>query len=374
MSIDTFANFDLLILREGARYQAHVVASPVGEAETQFDLPFTVAELRAFTWLSGRATRQLRLTGSTPEPPLGVREFGSRLYAACFGGAVGQCLVRSLDKTRQDGQGLRIRLRLNSVPELADLPWEYLYAAGPHAGFLALSAASPIVRYPELPQSTTPLHVQPPLGILAVVADPQDVPKLDVEREWRLLSAALAPLQSRQLLRLERLEQPTIGALQRRLGQAGSDVHVLHFIGHGAYDEERAAGGLYLEDEERNHRFVVADDLAVLLHDHAALRFVFLNACEGARSSDTGSLCRRCADAAAARHPGRAGHAVPRERRRGHGACPRLLPGPGRRPARGRGRGGGAQGHQGCGQRPGVGHARALQPLGRQPAARAAPG
>jgi hypothetical protein len=220
------------------------------------------------------------------EPILSARAFGSRLYESVFAGVVGQCLVRCLDISRGAGQGLRIRLHLNDVPELADLPWEFLYATGPHPGFLALSAFTPVVRYLELAQAGAILPVAPPLRILAVVADPQDLPRLDVEREWQLLCAALEPMQGRRLLELERLERPTLHALQQRLRQPERDVHVLHFIGHGVYDTAQAEGGICLEDAGHNHDFVVADDLAALLRDHIPLRFVFLNACEGARSSD----------------------------------------------------------------------------------------
>lgn len=286
MTIETYADFDLLILPHGEGYQARVIQSPVGEAQAYFDLHFSTADLRRLTWLPSRAKRHLRLVEGVAEPPMSARAFGSQLYAAVFDGAIGQCLVRCLDVTRAARQGLRIRLRLNDVPELADLPWEYLFATGPHEGFLALSDFTPVVRYLELPQARDVLPVTPPLRILAVVADPQDLPRLEVEQEWQLLCAALEPLQNRHLLHLERMERPTLRALQDRLRQPMRDIHILHFIGHGAYEPVQAEGGIYLEDDDHNHNFVVADDLATLLHDHPPLRFVFLNACEGARSSD----------------------------------------------------------------------------------------
>jgi hypothetical protein len=284
MAIDDYADFDLLILPIDNGYQARVTQSPVGQATNSFTLPFAQDELRRFFWVAGVALRKLRLVAETPPAPLTPQQFGQRLFDAVFAGQVGQCFVRSLDAAERDGKGLRIRLRLNDAPELASLPWEYLYAPAPRPGFLALSDTTPIVRYLELQQTEQALKVLPPLRVLAVVSNPQDVTPLDVEQEWTRLHDALADLQSRQLVELERLDPPTPVALQRRLraGDAGA-LHILHFIGHGAYDEERKLGGLYFENEERRRHFLAAQDLAILLQDHDTLRLLFLNACEGAR-------------------------------------------------------------------------------------------
>ena len=226
-------------------------------------------------------------SGALPEgeggaPALDARDFGQRLYAATFAGAVGTCLRRSLDKTQAQGQGLRIRLRLDQgVPELADLPWEYLFPADLNR-FLALSDETPLVRYLEVAEGVQPLRVTPPLTLLAIIANPSDVPPLAVEEEWRRLQTALAELQARRVIRLERLNPATWPALQARLRQG--DVHILHFVGHGLFDSNAGTGGLIFEDAAGRADEVSAETLAMLLHDHAALRLIFLNACEGARS------------------------------------------------------------------------------------------
>lgn len=284
MTFDDYAIFDLLVQRAGEQtYQARVVGSLAGQGQiVTFTLPFSQDELRRFLAQSGVAYRKLRLVPEAANPPMTARQFGERLYAAVFAGRVGECFVRSLDSARATGRGLRLCLRLNDVPELAALPWEYLYAPDPAPGFLALSSATPIVRFPELGIEETPLQVTPPLGMLAVVSNPQDVRPLDVEQEYTRLAAALADLQSRGLLRLERLGQPTPDALQARL-RSGPDVHIVHFMGHGDFDEQGQVGGLYFENEAGAAHLLTAENLAILLRDHHALRLVFLNACEGAR-------------------------------------------------------------------------------------------
>ena len=220
--------------------------------------------------------------------PFRPRGFGQRLYAAVFAGGVGVCLRRSLDKAQAQNQGLRIRLRLDpGVPALAELPWEYLFATDLDR-FLALSDATPMVRYLEVAEGVQPLQVTPPLTLLAIIANPSDVPPLAVEEEWRRLQTALADLQARRLIRLERLNPATWPALQARLRQG--DVHILHFVGHGGFDAADSTGGLIFEDAAGHADEVSAETLAMLLHDHAALRLIFLNACEGARSGRSDSF------------------------------------------------------------------------------------
>ena len=92
----------------------------------------------------------------------------------------------------------------------------------------------------------------------------------------------MEPLEARGLLQVERLEQATLPALQRRLRQ--QDVHLLHFIGHGAFDPTTQEGLLIFEDEARQSRLVSGQTVGTLLGGRPPA-LVFLNACEGAASS-----------------------------------------------------------------------------------------
>jgi hypothetical protein len=65
------------------------------------------------------------------------------------------------------------------------------------------------------------------------------------------------------------------------------DFHILHFIGHGDFNDEKSVGELYFEDDQGRSAPVAADRLATALRDHPSVRLVILNACEGARASRT---------------------------------------------------------------------------------------
>lgn len=282
MAMQDYANFDLLIEPSATGYRARVLDSPAGQATVDFTAPFSTEEQAAITaanW-STTAARAFKFGGDSHPipPPLATKTVGERLYAAVFQGDVRACLLISLAKQAR----LRIRLRLNNVPDLAALPWEYLRGPSPY-DFFALSAQTPIVRYLELLQGATPLRVELPLRILVLLSAPTDVPWLNVEQEWGRLKTTLAPLEQQRLILLERAKA-NLDSLQQRLQQQTAPVHILHFIGHGAFDEANETGGLLFEDSDGRRQFVSADKLGTLLFDHPSLRLAFLNSCEGARS------------------------------------------------------------------------------------------
>ncbi len=278
----SYLDFDLLIERAEEGYTVRVLNSPAGQAAADFCLPFSELELENFLLRVGRTRRGVRRLES-PEMEA-AKSFGGRLFDAVFGGDVRGCLRSSLDEANRQGAGLRLRLRLTDVPELADLPWEYLYNPA-LSRFLALSTETPLVRYLDLPERIRPLTVHPPLKVLVVISSPSDYPPLEMEREWEKLREALGDLVQRGLVALERLEDATLMTLQRRLRRG--EYHIFHFIGHGGFDAQAQDGVLLLEDEQGRGRPVSGQYLGTLLHDERTLRLAILNACEGARTSRT---------------------------------------------------------------------------------------
>jgi formylglycine-generating enzyme required for sulfatase activity len=70
--------------------------------------------------------------------------------------------------------------------------------------------------------------------------------------------------------------------LQRKLRQGR--YHILHFIGHGIFDESKQDGVLIFCDEHGRGSPQSGQDLGILLRDHRSLRLALLNTCEGART------------------------------------------------------------------------------------------
>src|SRR5947207_8443598 len=113
-----YLDFDLHIERATHDYLVQV-NSPAGQATHTFSLPFSDLELENFLLRLGHTRRGVRRTDS-PEVEA-AKSFGSRLFTTVFGDEVRSCLRGSLDEASRQNAGLRIRLRLNNTPELADL-------------------------------------------------------------------------------------------------------------------------------------------------------------------------------------------------------------------------------------------------------------
>lgn len=276
MPAQTYLDFDLRIRREGDGYVAEL---PDAGTRQAFRLPFTEEQLEIYLLKIGQRASGMRRPDS-PESKA-AREFGAKLFDAVFQGDLLARFRARLAEARDREAGLRLRLRLDEAPELADLPWEYLYETS-RRQFLCLSKDTPIVRLLDVPDPPKPLSVRPPLRALVAVATPTDQEELDVEREINRLRKSVEDLTARGLLTLDFLPVATLEELQRQLRRA--DYHIFHFIGHGIFDAGAQEGVLLFENAMKRSQPVTGQDLAVYLRDATTLRLVILNACEGARA------------------------------------------------------------------------------------------
>lgn len=289
MRAKNYLDFDILIVKTSSGYRVNVINSPVGQASSEFSLPFSTVELENFALRIGQSRQKMRrIESATMEI---VKRFGERLFDSLFADDTKECLQSSLREASHFNTGLRIRLRLSNAPELLDIPWEFLYHSAQNR-FLALSVESPIVRYLDQVGQISPLAVTPPLRLLVMIANPSDYVALDVKLEWRLLKQALKDLEERGLLIVDHLRSATLPALQQQLRQA--DYHIFHFIGHGGFDTHAEDGILLLEDENGKSRAVSGQYLGILLHDAKTMRLAFLNTCEGGRTGSSDPFAGVC--------------------------------------------------------------------------------
>lgn len=274
MSAEPFLNFDLRIEAAEHGYRAHVVNSPAGETSDTFETPFSQPDLENFWQRIGSLQRL-----SSQEDLRIAQRYGETLFNTVFAKYAFERWRLSLDIARREDVPLRLRLFLDQVPELVDLPWELLYDP-PLQQFLALSKQVWIVRFLNLPTTPVTVQVTPPLRILAVIPNPTDLAPVDVEAEWNHLQKGVDAVQAQGKVTLTRLEPATPAALARALRE--TEYHVLHFVGHSETDWRSRDSLLFFEDEQGDSRSLDAEQLARLLAD-SSTRFVFLETPAGGR-------------------------------------------------------------------------------------------
>ncbi|MCT2590757.1 CHAT domain-containing protein [Streptomyces sp. N2-109] len=295
-------------------YQVIVEAPDDGEATTDLRLPSKpeleelLARVPEALW---KSSARLRRSATAAEQP--VRDLGRALFDALLSGDGRGLLTASRGRAAQQGRRLRIVLRIQP-PELARLPWEFMYDTG-EDGYLCL--AMPLVRYPQLPTPVRPLRVESPLRVLCMIARPDDQGPLQTEHEQQRIRESLAGLVDARKVELGFVEGQSWRHLQAALrprrgtgaangrgetepAQPRGPWHVLHFIGHGGYDEAAQEGTVALVGEDGGAYHLGAEMLATMLAGHPSLRLVVLNACETDRgapsdpfSSVAGALTRR---------------------------------------------------------------------------------
>lgn len=287
-----YLDFELLIgAGEEGCYSITVLGSPGGECRARLELPLADPRLQScFEAMEGARGPMERsfapVSSKAPSPSLSVSvlEMGQTLFASLTREKnIYACYHTSLVQAQKEGKGLRLRLRFEA-PELARLPWEYLYDPDLKRDFLSLSKETPVVRHLEVELPIESLTLEPPIRILGMVGARHG---LDVAAEQQRMIQAVEHLTDKGAIELVWLEGSTWRDLAAALRRG--PWHIFHFIGHGGFDEQTGEGLILLEKEEETdvpHRFP-ARELGRLLADHPSLKLAVLNSCEGARASRT---------------------------------------------------------------------------------------
>jgi CHAT domain len=205
-----------------------------------------------------------------------LRALGRDLFETLLPGDVRRLYDEARSRSKRGALGVVFTSMLDWV---TDKPWELAF--DPQRGeFLATSSVN-FVRnaYTAVPADSRARR-RGRLHILVVIARPRGYEPLDARVETSHVRKAFRPLTDAGRAELELLARPTPQALQRRLAAGGVDV--LHFIGHGRFDEAEREGSLILEDERGEPSRLGAEALRQVVC-HRGLSLVFLNACETAR-------------------------------------------------------------------------------------------
>lgn len=220
----------------------------------------------------------VRAVGANLRAPVDRAEVGQRLTDALLTGAVGQLYEAALQRVAGNDRGVRLTLALGATPELLSIPWEFLRR---EQLFLASQTHTPVVRQITGGVSVAPARVSDVVRVLAVIANPTDLAPLDVAQEKARVDRSLEAMRRLGRVQVDWIEGATRARLRGAL--AAQRYHVLHYIGHSAFDQGK--GRLFLQTDEGTKDPVDTEWLANMVADERQLRLAFLNSCEGARTS-----------------------------------------------------------------------------------------
>jgi hypothetical protein len=229
--------------------------------------------------------RRLRSAGQFPDSDK-LKEIGQCVWKSIANQDVAAALQASLAVAKNNNRGLRIVVV--TIPEqvdadpnairLSELPVE---AMRPDTYF-APSPTTPISRGLQVKPDAKPFELAPPLRVLVVMASPTDLPHADMGIEKAAIERALAPMVKTKMVIPEFLEGATRSRLVEYLERP---FHVVHFIGHGAFDQvgdgpsTRAYLALVGDDGESDP--LNGEDLDFFLRD-TSVRLVVITACSSA--------------------------------------------------------------------------------------------
>jgi CHAT domain-containing protein len=217
--------------------------------------------------------------------PVIHQRVGQALYHALTADPPGaQALTTIRNSATSAARPLDIVLRFAPAAlPLAALPWELLWDAQQP---LLLSRGKPAscVRYLDLAQALPPPRTSGrPLRILAV--RPQaGIPDTIRQAEHAARHAALSGLVAAGTLVVEELRPASLAALVDHI-QQGPPPDILHFYGHGRYQNN--TGALLFDAPGGGQTWVDAARLTALLGD---VRLVMLHACQSAMIGAAGLL------------------------------------------------------------------------------------
>jgi len=277
--------FELVLVGGKGGTPAHLLASFGGARVVEpFETKGGAAgeRMRVIIAMHERVLAALDGGGSEPLPAaVELREYGAVLFETLFPGAV----RRLWDEARTAAKGALEVVFTPGLDWIADKPWELAWDSS-RRRFLADDAV--LVRGVfGAPPSTAPPPSRGPLHVLVALAEPRDAAPVAARQEAAAIRAALQPLVKAGLVRLEVLASTSPAGLHRRL--SAGRVDVLHFVGHGAFDEKEKTGSLFLVDA-RGRSLAVDTDRVLRLLAGRALKLVVLNACETGRGGRTDFL------------------------------------------------------------------------------------
>jgi tetratricopeptide (TPR) repeat protein len=207
--------------------------------------------------------------------------FGKHIFNLVFGDGIKAYYDQCLKKD----QPLRIRIRIDeTAKELNEIPWEFLHDG---ENFLVTQSETLISRLPLNVEKKKKDKLDQAISMLVVISSPMNLPEhmvLNTEKEQEVILEALDKLHRERKLDIDFVDDASLDTIQDYLSE--KNYHILHFTGHGIFDENKDKGFLLLGDSRGRMENVENERMATILQNHKSLRLVVLSSCQSAKASN----------------------------------------------------------------------------------------
>lgn len=207
-----------------------------------------------------------------------LMDLGRHLFNTLFVGNI----RRLYDEARSRQRGTHLEIALTStIPWIDEKPWEFCYDEV-RASYLATEE----IHFVRNVLSAVPADALSPgdgqLRILIASAWAANSQRLSAREEEDVIRGGFQPLVDARLASVEILPRVTPETLHRRLEKGKFDV--VHFIGHGGFDEDTNEGYLVFADAHGGELILRPRSVREIFCGRG-LSLVFLNSCESGAAS-----------------------------------------------------------------------------------------
>lgn len=198
--------------------------------------------------------------------------FGDSLFKTLITGRVRDLYLKARARQRDDTLDL---VFTSMVPWIAEKPWEFAYDAE-QKRFLATEDVNFVRNVLTINPADRIRQPDGKLRILVAAAQPVSLVPLSVQQEEEVIRRGFEQLERDGLAEVKVMARTTPEDLHRALSTGRFSI--VHFIGHGDFDEETGEGALIFEDGNRGEHPLRGVPLRQLFCGRG-LSLVFLNAC-----------------------------------------------------------------------------------------------
>jgi CHAT domain-containing protein len=209
-----------------------------------------------------------------------LKRLGNQLYQALFPNQINARFHATMAGAQANQDSVRLRLIFQS-PQLAALPWEFLYDEETNT-FLGNNTQTVLSRYVDVPLQRRVIAASLPLKVLLVISSPIDLAKLDATGEETLIREALKKHIEAGKIELDVIQEATRSNITQKLRE--KPYNIFHFIGHGVFENNK--GYIALEDTNKTAKLLDDDGFANFFLGNRSLGLAVLNSCQGAEVSE----------------------------------------------------------------------------------------